>query len=113
MADDWADGVTPDRVRRFKSLLMRMREEWSGPDPSIDAEPVSSGKELISQIQGRLPHVLGPILVGYGAGVGESEDVVGFMIGPDDQITRFESYVESHEPELPVARLYPRDYWID
>jgi Zn-dependent M16 (insulinase) family peptidase len=96
IAADLVDGFPPERVRTFRQAVLRMR-----------ARP-----DLYAQLQTRLPAVYGPVLIGYGAPIAQSDDGVFFLIGPESQFRSLEQLIASAEGPQPVYRLYPRDFWL-
>ncbi len=120
MANDLADGITPDQVRRFKEGLLDLRAEWlhgSAPTDPVGVAPArpSEGRpeaDLLAGVRDRLPELIGPLVPGYGAPAREEWGVVDFMIGPAEQIDAYEAYLATQEPEARLVRLYPRDFWI-
>ncbi|MBD3335576.1 MAG: hypothetical protein GF355_08670 [Candidatus Eisenbacteria bacterium] len=69
MAEDLADGVTPERVRRFREAVLAVRH--------MDG--------LGAALHERMPRVYGQVLIGYGPPLAESRDGVFFLIGPEEQ----------------------------
>lgn len=113
MADDRADGITPECVRRFKQGLLRLRREWLLLEVASTSIAGLGDGHLLQMIRDRLPEVVGPLLVGYGSRAAERHGSVNFMIGPEFQIEAFEKFLEIHEPGARLVRLRPRDFWID
>lgn len=95
VADDLADGITPEKVKRFRLALLDLRH-----DPELP-------KELFDRIDA----VYGPTFPGYGPKARNVPGAVYYIIGPDRQFTALDSEVQSREDEH-VYRLYPRDYWM-
>jgi len=120
MADDLADGITPEDVRRFKEGLLRLRVEWQNrpatSDPARgaapDALPMPPKSDPLTTTRDRLPELIGPLVPGYGAAASETWGSVNFMIGPAEQVDAYEVYLTTQEPEAHLVRLYPRDFWI-
>ncbi|MCK4303392.1 MAG: hypothetical protein KAY24_04075 [Candidatus Eisenbacteria sp.] len=111
MADDYADGVTPERVADFKEGLLRLRRKWQQSSEASGCSPRKSG--ILQQIRSRIPSVLGPVLAGYGHAATEDRGAIHFMIAPEFQIRAFEEFLETREPGSRLVRLYPRDFRID
>jgi len=95
IADDLADGVTPDRVSAFRQAILALRRE---PD-------------LAHHIFDRMDAVYGRILPGYGPKANENPGAVYFIIGNQRQFTALDAATWAREDEH-VYRLYPRDFWL-
>ncbi len=93
MAEDLADGVTPDRVKGFREGVLALRRR-----PGLHRE-----------LYDLMPEVYGQVLPGYGAAGGEG--TVSFVIGPHAQLDSWEAYLDSCELGGGLGRLYPRDFW--
>ena len=97
MANDLADGQTPDQVRKFRASILELRK-----DPNL-------GNTLFD----RKDAVYGRMLPGYNV---KGKDVAGavyFTIGPDKQLDAWEAYLKNAEgAETKLHRLYPRDFWM-
>ncbi len=113
MANDWADDLTPEKIRTFKEALLQLRRRWQEPNGDRGEDRLFSAGGLLPQVAGRLPHVIGPVVPGYGLPADAADGVVNFMIGPASQIDAFEDHLAAHEPEARIVRLYPRDFWLD
>jgi len=96
MAEDLADGYAPETVRRYNEKILAMRER----------------EDLFEQLQARMEAAYGPVLIGYGRPLGESDEGKFFMIGPEAQFQALEKYIETVEGKTTVYRLYPRDFWL-
>ncbi len=97
MADDIADGVPPEKVRRFREGLLALRKS---PD-------------LSDELFKRMPRVYGSILPGYGTKAKDVKGGVFYVIGPEKQLAAYEKYLKSVEgPNTKLYRIYPRDYWM-
>lgn len=94
IADDLADGVTPDRVRAFRQAVLALRRE----------------PELSRLIFARLDPVYGRILPGYGPPARQNTGATYFILGNEKQFTALDAGTRAHENEH-VYRLYPRDFW--
>ena len=97
MAADLADGYTPERVEAFRRKVLSLKDKY--PD-------------LYDRLKARMPSVHGPVLVGYGQPLAESENGTFFLIGPEEQFTTIEGYIERNEGQQTVHRLYARDFWL-
>ena len=97
MANDLADGVTPESVKQFRLAVLKLRNEPG----------------LINQVYKYKDEVYETILPGYGK---PSKDVTGgsfFVIGPEKQMVAYEVYLKSVEgASTTLYRLYPRDFWM-
>jgi Zn-dependent M16 (insulinase) family peptidase len=96
MAADLADNITPEVVKRFRLKVLAQRDR----------------KDVFGELKSRMETVYGPVLIGYGPSLGESEDGIFFLIGPEPQFEALENYIEATEGSQPVYRLYPRDFWL-
>jgi len=97
MADDLADGVTPDAVRSFRQGILSLRDS----------------RDLYGELHARMPYVYGGVLPGYGPSEAEVPGAIPFVIGPEKQFESYEKHLKTVEgPETKLYRLYPRDYWI-
>jgi len=96
MAADLADGLTPEKVKRFRSRILELRKD---PD-------------LYQKLQSRMEQTYGEVLPGYGPRADEVDGAIYFIIGPEAQFRSYEEYIRSVEGDFKVYRLYPRDFWI-
>jgi hypothetical protein len=97
MAEDFADGVTPELVGRFRDAVLALR-----------ARP-----DLASALSSRLERVYGELLPGYGPPSASVAGAVYFVIGPQRQLEAYEEYLREVEgPEARLHRLWPRDFWM-
>jgi Zn-dependent M16 (insulinase) family peptidase len=97
MAADIADGLTPEVVRNFRRAILQLRDR----------------PELADELVRRMPSTAGRVLPGYGPKPSTVEGGVYFVIGPNEQIEKYEEYLKSVEGTgTRVHRLYPRDFWI-
>ncbi len=96
MAADLADGYTPERVRAYRQKVLDLR----GQDG------------LYEKLRNHMADAYGPVLIGYGRPLAESQDGAFFMIGPEAQFESLERYIETSEGKQTVYRLYPRDFWL-
>ncbi len=97
MADDIADGLGPDTVRRFRQSILALRQ-----DP-----------KLLDELFQRMPKVYGSILPGYGVRAKDVRGGVFYVIGPEKQLTAYEEYLKTVEgADAKLFRIYPRDYWM-
>jgi hypothetical protein len=98
MADDLADGLTPEVVARFHRAILDLRKR---PD-------------LAQELFRRMPIVNARILPGLGAAAKDVPGAVYFVIGPEKQLDAYEQYLKKAEgADTHLFRLYPRDYWVE
>ncbi len=96
MADDLADGLTPEVVTRFHKAILELRK-----DPKL-------GDELFR----RLIAVDAKVLPGMGEKAASVAGGVYFTIGPEKQFAAYEEYLKQAEgADAKLFRLYPRDFW--
>jgi Zn-dependent M16 (insulinase) family peptidase len=98
MAADLADGLTPERVRAFRTAVLGLR----------------SAPNLAGELFKRMGAVYAAVLPGYGpAKARDVEGAIYMVIGPEKQIDVYEKYLKSVEgADARVFRLYPRDFWM-
>ena len=98
MANDLADGLTPEIVTRFHQAVLDLRNS-----PDLNAE-------LFRRMNGQY----GKVLPGMGV---KAKDVAGgvyFVIGPEKQLAAYEDYLKHPEGAgVRLHRLYPRDFWME
>lgn len=96
IANDLADGITPERVGRFRRAILVLREK----------------ENLYDLLRERMERVYGRVLIGYGGRLSEYSDGSYFVIGPEMQLNNIEEYIAVVGEEQPVYRIYSRDFWI-
>jgi Zn-dependent M16 (insulinase) family peptidase len=97
MANDIADGMPPDSVRKFREALLALRRT----------------PNLSDELFKRMNAVYGRILPGLGGRAADVKGGVFYVIGPEKQLTAYEQYLKTIEgPDARLYRIYPRDYWI-
>lgn len=99
MADDLADGITPAKVKAFRSRVLALRMR---PD-------------LAQAVYARLSDAVSPILPGYGGASHWAAAPGGnyVIIGSEKQFAAYDAYLKSVlGPEATLYRLYPRDFWM-
>jgi len=97
MANDLADGLTPDVVSRFHKAILDLRK-----DPRLGAE-----------LFRRMNAVYGKVLPGMNVKAKDVEGGVYLVIGPEPQLAAWEEYLKTADtPDARVFRLYPRDFWM-
>jgi len=98
MANDLADGLTPEIVARFHRAILELRKR----------------RDLTPELFRRMPKVYERILPGMGIPENEVAGGVYFVIGPDKQLDAYEQYLKKAAgPETKLFHLYPRDFWIE
>ena len=90
MANDLADGQTPDQVRKFRESILELRNDPQLGDKLFDRKDAVYAK-MLPGYDPRAPHV---------------PDAIYFTIGPDKQLDAWEAYLGTK-----LFRLYPRDFW--
>jgi Zn-dependent M16 (insulinase) family peptidase len=95
IADDLADGITPEKVKKFRETMLSLRQE-----PGI-----------ANEIFQRVDKVYGKLLPGYGPPAKATPGAVYYIIGNDKQFGAMDADVQAREDEH-VFKLYPRDYWL-
>jgi len=99
MADDLADGITPDVVSRFRRGILDLRSQGG----------------LYKKLHERMERTYGMVLPDYGPNAVESVDKFDanyFVIGPEKQLDNYEKYLRSVEsPDITIQKIYPRDFW--
>lgn len=97
MANDLADGLTPDLIRDYHKAILDLR---SAPD-------------LPDLLARRMLPVYATVLPGLD---GKMDGVAGgvyMVIGPEKQLSAYEAYLKQAEgPSTRLWRLYPRDFWV-
>jgi predicted Zn-dependent peptidase len=96
MANDLVDGVTPERVRAFRTRLLGLR----------------SRAGLAEAIHERLPAVYGGVIPSLSSGI--PDGALWFVIGPEPQLAAYETQLRAipgYGSKVTLLRLYPRDYW--
>ncbi len=96
MAADLADGYTPDVVRAYNQKVLEVRQRPG----------------LLQELTDLMPSTYGPVLIGYGKPLAQSDDGSFFLIGPETQFKLLQDYITSTESPQPVYRLYARDFWL-
>jgi len=97
MANDIADGLTPDVISRFRQSILALRK-----DP-----------KLADVLFKRMAAVYARLLPGLGVKAGDVEGGIYYVIGPEKQLLAYEEYLKTVEgPGVRLYRIYPRDYWI-
>ncbi|MGH9900265.1 MAG: hypothetical protein ACRD68_00320, partial [Pyrinomonadaceae bacterium] len=97
MANDLADGVTPEAVARFRRAIIELRKS---PD-------------LADELYDRMGKVYARVLPGYDAKAGDVSGAVYFTIGPEKQQSLYEAYLKTvGGTDARLHRLYPRDFWM-
>lgn len=92
IANDLADGQTPEQVRKFRASILELRK-----DP-----------ELGNKLFDRKDAVYARVLPGYDAKTPDVPDAIYFTIGPDKQLDAWDAYLGGKK----LVKLYPRDFWM-
>jgi Zn-dependent M16 (insulinase) family peptidase len=95
IANELADGITPEKVRTFRQALLGIRRE----------------PNAWTQILPRVDKVYGQMLPGYGPKAKDVPGAIYYIIGNQKQFSAMDSDVQAREDEH-VYKLYPRDYWL-
>jgi hypothetical protein len=97
MANDLADGQTPDLVRKFREAVLALRRE---PD-------------FTRRLLARKDAAYAPVLPGYTTPRPEVPDACFFVIGPEKQLASWQGHLEQTEgKDAKLYRLYGRDFWM-
>ncbi len=99
MANDLADGITPDVVRSFRQRILDLRK-----DP-----------KLYDKLAAQMESIYGLVLPDYGPSgeeAAKTAHAMNFIIGPEKQFQTYEQYLDKTEGDIELQRLYPRDYWL-
>ncbi|MCM3871427.1 MAG: hypothetical protein ND895_12140 [Pyrinomonadaceae bacterium] len=97
IANDIADGLTPDVIQRFRQSILALRR-----DP-----------KLADELFKRMAAVYARVLPGLGVKAVDVEGGIYYVIGPEKQISAYEEYLRTVEgPGVRLYRIYPRDYWM-
>ena len=97
LADDLADGVPPEAVRRFRDALLALRGEG----------------DLAARLFERMNRVYARVLPGLGEGWTPADGAVYLVIGPHRQLDSWQSYLTAEVgSDARLFRLHPRDFWI-
>jgi len=96
MANDLADGITPEIVSQFRDRILDLRRR----------------DDLYDVLHQRMESAYGTVLIGYGSDLASYPEGEYYIIGPEAQFDKLENYIASVESPQTVYRTYPRDYWI-
>ncbi|UCD64255.1 MAG: insulinase family protein [Candidatus Zixiibacteriota bacterium] len=97
MAENLADGLTPELVTEYRQAILELRKEPG----------------LFNGIKARMLGVYGRILPGLDPAGKEVPGGMFFMIGPEMQFESFGEYLKTVEGEdTALHRIYPRDFWL-
>lgn len=92
LAADYADGLSPAQVRRFKTALLR-----------------AAGRvETLARLKPRLLGLASSLMPGLGRELGGKTTV--FVIGPETLLKEYEKYLASCGEKEPLVRLFPADF---
>ena len=95
IADDLADGITPDVVRRFRLAILELRKDHA----------------LAAKLFKRVDKAYGSIVPGYGPRAKQVPRAIYYLIGNDKQFKSLDADVRAREHEH-VYKLFSRDYWL-
>jgi hypothetical protein len=97
MADDLADGVTPEKVKAFRTALLALAKRPG----------------LVDELAKRLGRVYARVLPGYDPGWQPAANAVYMVIGPDAQLDAWQKYLTaSAGAGAKLWKLYARDFWL-
>jgi hypothetical protein len=97
MASSLADGITPEKVRRFRESLLALRKQ----------------PELMAEIYRRVDDVYGSVFPGYSGSRVAVDGATYFVIGPEKQLALYEEYLKSNVGTgVRLHRVYARDFWV-
>jgi Zn-dependent M16 (insulinase) family peptidase len=97
MANDIADGIPPETVRKFREAILALR----------------STPNLSDELFKRMNAVYARVMPGLGAKAGGVQGGVYYVIGPEKQLAAYEQYLKTVEgTDARLYRIYPRDYWM-
>jgi Zn-dependent M16 (insulinase) family peptidase len=97
MANDLADGLTPEAVTRFRRAMLELRKT----------------PNLSDELFKRMGPVYARILPGFGVKAADVSGGIYYVIGPEKQLNAYEEYLKTVEgPAARLHRIYPRDYWM-
>ena len=96
MAADLADGLTPEKVSRFRGKVIELGKR----------------ENIYDDLHERMISTYGQVLPGYGPSGSESNNANYFLIGPESQLQPYQDYLNSVEDDAILYRLYPRDFWL-
>jgi len=97
IANDIADGMPPEKVRKFRQGLLELRKI----------------PNLSDELFKRMGKVYARVLPGYGARARDVQGGVYFVIGPEKQLAAYEQYLKGVEGRnTRLYRIYPRDFWM-
>ncbi|MDD2772597.1 MAG: hypothetical protein PHP45_02760 [Elusimicrobiales bacterium] len=95
-ASDMADGITPAVVRRFKSALLAAAKKPDAPE----------------KMNARLLEAAGRVMIVQGKPLSAIAGAQSFVCAPPELAERYALWLAEQGETEPVARLYPRDFWI-
>jgi len=96
LANDYADGITPEKVRAFKEALV-----------VLAARP-----EAVRAVQERICPAASRVLPGLGHPMGEVISSKGFVTGPENLLSRYEEYLKSTGEKKRLRRAFPKDFRV-
>jgi Zn-dependent M16 (insulinase) family peptidase len=97
IANDIADGQTPEQVRRFRESILALRKD----------------NQLIDKLYARKDEVHARMIPGYSGKPLDAASGTFMVIGPDKQLDAWEQYLKAAEGAgAKLYRLYGRDFWM-
>ncbi|MDP6798099.1 MAG: hypothetical protein QGG33_09765 [Candidatus Krumholzibacteria bacterium] len=93
MASDLVDGFSPERIRAYREEVLSVHKR----------------ADLPGQLQSRLHRVYGRVLPGL---TSEARRGQFFVLGPEEQFLKLETWLEECGEPVRIPRLWPRDFWI-
>jgi Zn-dependent M16 (insulinase) family peptidase len=97
MADDFADGVTPEMTKRFFQAILDLRKT-----PGLSDELFK-----------RVPEVYATILPGFSSHTAPVPGSTYLVIGSPQQLELYQNYLQTAiSPDTRLYKIYPRDFWL-
>jgi Zn-dependent M16 (insulinase) family peptidase len=97
IANDIADGQSPEQVRRFRESVLALRKD----------------AKLIDKLYARKDEVHARMIPGYSNKPLDAASGTFMVIGPDKQLDAWEQYLKATEgPGAKLYRVYGRDFWM-
>jgi hypothetical protein len=97
MANDLADGQTPELTKRFYQSILDLRKTPA----------------LTEELFKRVPEVYSAILPGFSPHAAPVPGGTYVVIGSSQQMELYQSYLQTAVgPETKLYRIYPRDFWM-
>ncbi|HWF02375.1 MAG TPA: hypothetical protein VHA06_01740 [Candidatus Angelobacter sp.] len=97
MADDFADGVTPEMTKRFFQAILDLRKT-----PGLSDELFK-----------RVPEVYATVLPGFSSHTAPVPGSTYLVIGSPRQLELYQNYLQTAiSPDTRLYKIYPRDFWM-